>query len=270
VTLIAYTINIILFKFYFPKVISKVLKINILCIEYNEQTFVNFILAKRLTIKQKGEIIQSFIKGKTIDDLSKIHKCTNLTISRNLKKTLGDQKYKEIIEKNKDFKKKFKNDHNLSVNCQENILKKNISTNAISPLSILAEVPNEDNISTSSFFEIPPLDYEIDNLQQKDLSSIPLSEVNFPDILYMIVDKNIELEVKYLKDYPGWQFLSENELKRKTIEIFLDMKSAKRICNKEQKVIKVPNTNVFKIVSSRLISRGITRIVNADQLISLE
>ena len=32
--------------------------------------------------------MQSFIKGKNIDDLSKIHNCTNITISRNLKKSV--------------------------------------------------------------------------------------------------------------------------------------------------------------------------------------
>ena len=37
----------------------------------------------------------------------------------------------------------------------------------------------------------------------------------------MIVDKKIELEIKYLKDYPHWQFLAQDELNRKTIEIFL-------------------------------------------------
>ena len=37
----------------------------------------------------------------------------------------------------------------------------------------------------------------------------------------------------------------------------------------EQKVIKVPNTNVFKIVSSLLKARGITRLIKSDQLIAL-
>ena len=55
----------------------------------------------------------------------------------------------------------------------------------------------------------------------------------------MIVDNKIELETKLLKEYPDWQFLSENELNRKTIEIFFDIKIAKRFCKKEQKVIKV-------------------------------
>ena len=85
----------------------------------------------------------------------------------------------------------------------------------------------------------------------------------------MIVDKQIELETKLLKNYAEWSFLSEKDLNRKTIEIFFDLKIAKRSCKKEQKVIKVPNSNVFKIVAPILLSRGISRIVSSDYLIAL-
>ena len=85
----------------------------------------------------------------------------------------------------------------------------------------------------------------------------------------MVVDKNIELEIKFLKDYPVWDFLPEEDLDRKSIEIFNDIKKAKRSCNKEQKVIKVPNTDVFKLVAPILVSRGISRIISDEQLISL-
>ena len=85
----------------------------------------------------------------------------------------------------------------------------------------------------------------------------------------MIVNKNIELEIKLLKDYPEWEFMPIEDLNRKTIEIYFDLKKAKRVCNKEQKIIKVPNTDVFKIVSPILVSRGISRIVSAEKLIAL-
>ena len=127
----------------------------------------------------------------------------------------------------------------------------------------------KENLSLDTFIEIAPLDYVIDNSNRKELSSVPISDVDLPNIVYMIVDKKIELEIKLLKDYPEWNFLPTDDLNRKTLEIFLDLKIAKRFCNKEQKVIKVPNSNIFKIVAPILISRGISRIVNSDQLISL-
>ena len=127
----------------------------------------------------------------------------------------------------------------------------------------------EELVPLTSFAEIAPLDFEIQNETQKDLSSIPISEIKFPNIVYMIVNKKIELEIKFLKEYSEWQFLSEEELNRKTIQIYNDLKIAKKFCNKEQKVIKIPNTDVFKIVSSQLIAKGITRIVSSDKLIAL-
>ena len=111
---------------------------------------------------------------------------------------------------------------------------------------------------------------EIADSNRKDLSSVPISEIEFPQNVYMIVDKKIELEIKFLKDFPDWQFLPKEELNRKTIEIYFDLKNAKRFCNKDQKVIKVPNTDVFEISAPILLSRGISRIVSADKLIALE
>ncbi len=128
---------------------------------------------------------------------------------------------------------------------------------------------SDNIISQSQFLEIAPLEYEINDLQQKDLASVPISDVDLPDIAYMVVDKNIELSIKYLKDYPEWQFLSQDELNRKTIEIYFDLKTAKRCCHKEQKIIKVPNTNLFKLVAPILLKKGISRIVSVDKLIAL-
>ena len=122
---------------------------------------------------------------------------------------------------------------------------------------------------SSSFLEIPPIDYQIENLPRKELSSVPIAEIDFPKVVYMVVDKKIELEIKFLKDYPEWGFMPNEDLERKTIGIFFDLKNAKRSCNKEQKVIKVPNCDVFRIVSPILLSRGISRIVTEDQLIAL-
>ena len=85
----------------------------------------------------------------------------------------------------------------------------------------------------------------------------------------MVVDKKIELEIKLLKDFPEWDFLPLDDLNRKTIEIFFDLNLAKRSCNKEKKVIKVTNTDVFRIAAPLLIKKGISRIVCTEKLIAL-
>ena len=228
------------------------------------------ILTKRLTEKQKDEIVESFKSGMDIDALSQKHNCKNETIIRNLKKKLGELKYKELINKSKSLKEKSKNNKNQT----NNFLETNFDNEDVKEDDKENKVLNENITSSNflpidSFLEIAPLDYEIDNSSRKELSSIPLSEIDFPKVVYMIVDKKIELEIKLLKDFPEWQFLPEDDLSRKTIEIFFDLNLAKRSCNKEQKVLKVPNTDVFRIASPVLVAKGISRIVCAENLIAL-
>ena len=230
-------------------------------------------MAQRLSLKQKEEITKLFTYGVNIDEISFKFKCTKLTITRNLKKNLGEEKYKILLKKIKSDAKLIKNEKQkinyLSEN--ENILNKSPRNNDFdNSLNEKKDKKEKSFISKmTEFVEIAPLNCEIDNIQQKDLTSVPISEVTFPKIVFMIVDNKIELQIKKLQDYPGWQFLSQDELKRKTIEIYSELKIAKGFCNKEQKVIKVPNTNIFKIVAPLLLSRGISRIVSSDKLIAL-
>ena len=225
-------------------------------------------MAKRLSEKQIEEIVKLFTSGKTVDNLSREFDFTKLTISRNLKKNLGEKKYNELIQKNKAS-------NQSTVHKEETFPKgntKDISEKIQKDNFVNNQTENnqeEEYLHINSFMEITPLNCEIENALQKDFSSVPMSEFEFPNMVYMIVDKNIELETKYLKEYSEWQFLSKDELNRKTIQIYLDLKNAKRFCNKEQKVIKVPNTKVFKIVAPLLLSRGISRIVSEDKLIAL-
>jgi len=225
-------------------------------------------LTKRLTAKQKEEIVKSFKSGQTIDSLSERYNCTNITIIRNLKKSLGDSKYKESLNISRCLEKKSsKNQNNdlLKVKFENENLNKD-SFNS----KVLNENINSSNFApTDSFLEIEPIDYKVDDSSRKELSSIPISEVDFPKVVYMIVDKKIELEIRQLKDFPEWEFLPHEDLNRKTIEIFFDLNLAKRSCNKEQKVLKVPNTDVFRIAAPILIANGISRIVCAESLISL-
>ena len=220
-------------------------------------------MAKRISEKEKKTMISGFTGGKTVDELIEIFNCSRLTIVRNLKKHLGEDKYKEIISISKKSSKKTKS-YEL-----KNPLKDSKKSSKGNFTNSNLSNDSDELFSISQFTEITPLDYDIENTVQKDLSSVPISNVDLPNTIYMIVDKKIELEIKYLRDYPDWQFLSKEELDRKTIEIFFDIKQAKRFCNKDQKVIKVPNPEVFRIVAPILLNKGISRIVTADKLISL-
>ena len=225
-------------------------------------------MAKRLTEKQKEEISKLFSSGINIDDLSIQFNCTKLTISRNIKKKIGEKQYNDLVIKNKSSNKLINNKNKKNEYKTENQKHNKILENKKNQ-DKRKDSHAEDLLTTSEFIEIAPLTIDVDNSTRKELTSVPILEVNLPKTVYMIVDKKVELEIKLLRDYPKWNFLSEDELKRKTIEIFFDLKIAKSFCQKEQKVIKVPNTNVFKIVAPILCSRGVSRIVSADKLIAL-
>jgi len=228
------------------------------------------ILNKRLTEKQKEEIVKSFKSGRDIDALSQKFNCTNSTIIRNLKKHLGEDNYKELFKKSKLLNRKSKTNKNQNNDLLErNFDHEDLENNSYDPITLNENLTASNFDPYDSFLEIAPLDYEIDNSTRKELTSVPISEVDFPKVVYMIVDKKIELEIKLLKDFPKWDFLPNNDLKRKTIEIYFDLNIAKRSCNKEQKVLKVPNTDVFRIAAPILLDKGISRIVCPENLIAL-
>ena len=223
-------------------------------------------MSKRLSDIQKKEIIQRFINGESLDLLSERFGYTKLTISRNIKKSIGLDLFNNLNKKSSnkdDLSEKLSNDLVLPVK-ENNFLDSNSNKDSINQ-----SFSENQFLQSSSFMELVPIDLDIDNSTRKDCSSIPIEEIDFPEIVYMIVDKKVELEIKLLKDYPEWHFLPEEDLQIKTIEIYFDLKVAKRDCKKDQKVIKVPNTNVFKIASKIMVSRGIKRIISDKQLISL-
>jgi len=211
---------------------------------------------KKLLQKEIEEIINGFFNGKTIEELAKEFSCTKITINRHLKKSIDEERYKQTILENNKKKE-------IATNIKTDSSSENFDKTFYEEKDLI------HSFSDSKFVEIAPLEYEIDNTPQKDLTSIPISKVDFPKKVYMIVDKTIELEIRYLREYPEWQFLSEEELNRKTIQIFIDLKVAKRFCNANQKVLKVPNTDVFRLVAPFLLEKGISRIVSDDKLISL-
>ncbi len=233
--------------------------------------------SRKVDESQKKEILELFRNGTKIKDLSKIFNFTIPTITRQLKTLISNEEFINI--KNQKFDNKDLSSKDSKSNKYEVLTKKTLASKTNSNSESIKEnisihdsdISQKDYVNSldSVFVELEPINYEIDNKSQKDLSSVDILDAEFPKMVYLIVDKKIELETKFLRDFPDWQFMSEVDLMRKTIRIYNDLKSAKRDCNKDQKVVKVPNSNVFKIVAPILVARGISRIVSDNQLIAL-
>ena len=131
---------------------------------------------------------------------------------------------------------------------------------------------DEDNKKfDNNFEEIVPLISNFDFDQEKQKSDFEiLNYESLPESVYMIVDKKVELDLQTISDLPEWSFLPENELKRNAILLFSNQRSAKRICSKNQRVIKIPNTSIFQLSESYLISKGITRLILEDLIIGID
>jgi len=209
-------------------------------------------LPKKVSDQQKKEILNSFVSGKIVKDLSDQFKLSQITIVRQLKNSLGLEKFNELKDKNKKSKKEKNKIITDDFDIDNNLNQK---------------IQNDD--FEEKFVEVIPITEGIELNNQKDLASEPLKEVKLPKVVYILVDKNIELLPKMVKEYPEWSFLPQQDLNRMSLEIFDDHNYAKKLCSKNQKLIKVPNPNVFLIASSSLKSKGITRIIFNNLLLSI-
>ncbi len=217
-------------------------------------------------------MVELFKTGLGIDELVKKYRLQKLTIKKHLKSLLGDSEFKKIIKfiENKELNKyeadiEIEKDFNLdSQNRDEK--SSNYEIDCIDNEEDTLDLTSKSNVK---FFEITPLNGEFDFEKRKDLTSKPLNEFPLPHNIYMVVDKNNELEEFFIKDFPEYSFLSETDQKRKIIKLFSERKSASLFCNKNQKTIKVPNGEVFGLASSFLIKKGISRIIYDDNLLSI-
>ena len=127
---------------------------------------------------------------------------------------------------------------------------------------------NED---LSAFEEVVPLTSTFGfESEEQGVSCQPLDNDSLPETVYMLVDKKVELEFKAISELVDWSFLPEAEKDRNAILLFSNQRAAKRNCNRNQRVIKVPNTDIFRLSSRYLISQGITRLIIEDSLIALD
>ncbi len=217
-------------------------------------------LPKIISDSEKIKIVESFRNGLSLEDLAAEYGVKKFTIKKHLKKILSDFEYENISE----LKKK-------EISNQEFIENQAEKSARFEDDGIL----NTENKFSESFtkehdfLEIPPLEHHFEIESRVEVTSIPLIDFPLPDNIFMITDKNNELEVSLLKDFPEYGFLSEADQNRKIIKLFSSKKSAGSIFGKNQKVIKIPNGKVLKMASPFLLEKGITRIIYDDYLLSI-
>tara|TARA_B100000965_G_scaffold153343_1_gene127485 strand:- start:238 stop:1005 length:768 start_codon:yes stop_codon:yes gene_type:complete len=252
------------------------------------------MISRRLTKAQKAEILHAYMAGDNTNFLAEKYSCTANTINRTVKTLLTDSQYKLLKEKRSRIsneKVKIVKDlilkeekEDLCIELDEEL--NNPEVNIISNLEIedtdnfFEELSSKNKINKNQEFDInnnndfeliEPLLSEFDFDQDKQKSHFEILHYeNLPESVYMIVDKKVELDLQLISDLPEWSFLPADELERNAILLFSNQRSAKRNCSRNQRVIKIPNTSIFKISKSYLISKGITRLILDDSIIALD
>ena len=229
-------------------------------------------MPKILSDLQKKEMTEFFKKGLSFDELVNKYDLKKPTIIKHLKTLMGEDQYKKIlkIEVCDEIKESKTDNQVFNKSGLVDIEKtEDLSNKYIEKENEVKHYPEDNCNSNANFYEIIPLEENFDSEQRKDLTSKPLNDFTIPQNCFLVVDKNNELEIFYLRDFPEYGFLNDDDQKRKIIKLFSDKKAANSFCKKNQKIIKVPNGEVFSLVSSFLIDKGISRIIFDDNLLSI-
>ncbi len=90
-----------------------------------------------------------------------------------------------------------------------------------------------------------------------------------PSSAYMLVEKTVELQPQVLKELPELGQLPEDEQERQALVLYVNPRQAKRQCGRNQRVIRIPDIQVFELTAPKLVAQGITRVVVEGSLVAL-
>lgn len=252
--------------------------------------------ASRLTDSQKSELVQRYRQGQSSADLAVAYGCSPNTVSRTVKAALDPAEYEQL-----------KQQRSRGVQADAPVQPDPISQSRPDPepeLALQAEadlVPevaadaseadtSDDDesilaIEDADDFAADDSDSEDDGDGEDDIFTPvavlplainhdpvavqPLTACEFPDSLYMLVDKTVELQARPLREFTELGQLPPDEEELQALQLFANPRQAKRHCGRTQRVIKMPDPEVFMRRASYLQVKGITRLVVEGNLYAL-
>jgi hypothetical protein len=103
----------------------------------------------------------------------------------------------------------------------------------------------------------------------KVVSVKPFKDAVLPKSCYLVIDRLSELIVRPLKDLTATGTIPETEVRQRTLPIFDNHRVARRFSLRTQRVIKVPDSELFRKTTRSLKAKGITRIFLDGQVYTL-
>ena len=252
----------------------------------------------RLTDSQKQELLVRYRAGETSAALAAVYGCSTNTVSRTVRTLLTPEEYEEL--KSARARAATTTPHADPPKTPELAEAANdldqVAERLVEPEQLEAEdddgsatlalddaddfgVDDSDDVgdeepfdgpSDDVFQEIAVLPVDLPQVSREQVSCRPFAAGVLPDSVYMLVDKTVELDPRPLSEFPELGVLNPEELVRQALCLYSSPRSAKRQCGRSQRVIKVPDTKVFRSTSRHLLARGITRLLLEGALYSLD
>jgi hypothetical protein len=128
------------------------------------------------------------------------------------------------------------------------------------------DADDDDEAAGPTFVAVPVLALE---QPAEPVTCRPLAEATLPESAYLLVDKQVELEARPLREFTELGPLPDEEAERQAFMVFVNPRQAKRHCGRNQRVIKLPDTALLQRTAPFLLAQGISRVVIEGSLFAL-
>jgi hypothetical protein len=241
--------------------------------------------ASRLTDSQKSELVQRYRQGESSADLALAYGCSPNTVSRTVKAALDPAEYEQL-------KQQRSRGIQADAPVQPDAISPSPPGSDPEPETDLQAEPDTSSNNESILAIEDADDFADDDSDSEDVGDgeddiftpvavlplatnhdpvavQPLTACEFPDSLYMLVDKTVELQARPLREFTELGQLPPDEEELQALQLFANPRQAKRHCGRTQRVIKMPDPEVFMRRASYLQVKGITRLVVEGNLYAL-
>ena len=256
--------------------------------------------ASRLTDSQKSELVQRYRQGQSSADLAVAYGCSPNTVSRTVKAALDPAEYEQLkqqrsrgvqadapVQPDPISQSRPDPEPELALQAEADLVPE-VAADASEVDASEADASDDESIlaiEDADDFADDDSDSEDDGDSEDDIFTPvavlplainhdpvavqPLTACEFPDSLYMLVDKTVELQARPLREFTELGQLPPDEEELQALQLFANPRQAKRHCGRTQRVIKMPDPEVFMRRASYLQVKGITRLVVEGNLYAL-
>ena len=241
----------------------------------------------RLTDSQKQELLTRYRQGESSAALADAFGCSANTVSRTVRSLLSAEEYSDLkasrargsaVKPEPVSSEPVESDAVVAQATDEPVddsasalaLDDADDFGADEPDDFSEEEPSGAFAGGEEFHEVAVLPLDLPQVNTQQLHCLPFEAGVLPDSVYMLVDKTVELDPRPLSEFPELGVAGPEELDHQALCLFTSPRTAKRQCGRSQRVIKVPDTQVFAITTRYLVARGITRLLVEGSLYALD